>query len=421
MSNPRRVRLDLVAKGACMGVADVIPGVSGGTIALMLGIYRPFIQALGSLSARPVMPGLRWMASGFSTDRRAPFLEALATIRFGFLIPLGIGIVTAIAVGSAVIPGLIERYPEIMRGLFFGLIVASIPIPIRLIPRDRLPSLLAAIALALLTTVGSYWLTDPNRVADLAGEQTTVIADGETDLEHLLREGPSAHVSEAVFWAPANAELRDAIEAAEPETFAALTAARDAASGDAATDKSAIKARSLHYNELIPPAGTPLQVPRPAYWFTFIAGCIAICAMVLPGISGSFLLLIMGMYFFVLNALKGAVGSLLRLEPQLDAFAYVATFVAGLAVGIITFSRVLSWLLKRFPGPTMGALTGLMIGSLRALWPFQSVRDGILTNTLPAALDGTVVASLVALALGMVIVAVLTIIGARLGGAEPTH
>src|SRR5690606_17192868 len=98
-------------------------------------------------------------------------------------------------------------------------------------------------------------------------------------------------------------------------------------------DKDAIKARSAPYDELVVPAGTPVHVPRPTLWFIFFAGMIAICAMILPGISGSYILLILGAYFFVLNALKGFLTTLASGAVPWNQGVYVAVFCIGCAIG----------------------------------------------------------------------------------------
>ena len=104
------------------------------------------------------------------------------------------------------------------------------------------------------------------------------------------------------------------------------------------------------------PANTPEQS-----WFIFLSGAIAICAMILPGISGSFILLLMGKYEFILNAVK---------ELRIEVLAF---FAAGCLVGLLSFSKVISWLFKRFPNITIALLTGFMVGSLNKLWPWKQV------------------------------------------------
>ena len=239
-------------QGLLMGGADIVPGVSGGTVALIVGIYARLIESISrAVAAVPL----------FVRGRPGPAFRSIMSVEWGLIIPLAAGIATAIMVGSTVIPGLIEDHPVVMRALFFGLIAGSLMLPWRRI-QQRTPRNIAVL---------------------VAG---AVVAFG----------------------------------------FAGLP-------------------------------GT--SVESPALPLVFGAAAIAICAMILPGVSGAFLLLLMGMY-----------------EPTLDAMrardlAYIAVFMAGAAVGIATFASALRWLLVHARDVTMAALVGLMAGSLRALWPFM--------------------------------------------------
>jgi putative membrane protein len=241
-----------------MGSADVVPGVSGGTVALIVGIYERLILAVRHAAAAP-MPLLRGDVTGVG--------ERLRMVEWRLLLPLSAGIVVALGVGSVVIPHLLDRYPVAMLALFFGLVLASVPIPYR-------------------------------RMAGVRGH-------------HLLIMGGAALTAFALVGLPAR-------EGASPTT---------------------------------------LQV--------FLAASVAICAMILPGVSGAFLLKAMGMYEVTLSAVRG-----------LD-FVYVGTFVLGAFVGLGLFSRALAWLLERHHDRVMAALVGLMIGALRALWPWQRADRGL--------------------------------------------
>ena len=243
--------LTLVAKGFCMGAADVVPGVSGGTMAFILGIYTRLIDAIRSFDTV-------WLAALTRADVRT----AVARPHFRFLIPLGAGIVAAVAFFTRVvpIPRLLETHPELVYGLFFGLIVGSI--------------------LVLLVDVG--WRS----VRDVLGLVAGVALGG-------------------------------AIVTAVPTT-------------------------------------TP-----DAWWFIMFSGALAICAMVLPGISGSFVLLILGKYAHVLDGIG-------RLDP-----AIVVPFAIGAAAGLAAFTRVLSWLLHRFERTMLLVICGFLVASLWVIWPFQ--------------------------------------------------
>lgn len=278
--------------GLLMGGADVVPGVSGGTVALIVGIYRRLIDSISRAVA--IVPLLARRRPG---DART----SIASVEWALVLPLAAGILTAIAVGSVVIPELMEDHPVLMRATFFGLIAASIALPWGQI-RVRSGR---TIAVLLLAAIGAFLFSGL------------------------------------------------------PDT----------------------------------------SVTEPIYPVVFGAAAIAICAMILPGVSGAFLLVILGMY-----------------EPTLEAvrdrdLVYVAVFGFGAIVGLALFSSVLRWLLERVHDVTMAALVGLMAGSLRALWPFLEEDRGL---RLPA--DGDPVISAAVLAFGgFVFVLGLTRIG---GGAE---
>jgi putative membrane protein len=236
-----------------MGCAEVVPGVSGGTIALVVGIYERLLGSLRSAVG---------VATALLRRDREEARRYAATIEWGLLVPLGAGMAVAVLLGARIIPPLLERYPEESSALFFGLIVASLVVPWRMWEHRR-P---AHVAVAVGFAVAAFVLTGiPER------------------------------------------ELSD---------------------------------------------------PSPPVIFG--AAAIAICALTLPGVSGSYLLLAMGLYAPTLAAVD---------ERDLG---YVATFAAGALVGLALFARVLTWLLRRHRDVTVAALLGLMVGSLRALWPWAT-------------------------------------------------
>ena len=262
--------LTLFAKGFCMGASDVVPGVSGGTMALILGIYEELIQSIKAFDGAL----LRLVIQGRLT-------HALKTAPLGFILPLGIGILTAIFTLARGLSWLLETHPVAIWSFFFGLVLASAIAVGRRIDRWQLST---AISL-LLSALGAYVLVG------------------------------------------------------------------------------------------LVPVNTPETLP-----FVFLCGAIAICAMILPGISGSFILVLLGKYHFILNA----VG-------RFDILI-LSVFTAGTATGIMLFVRLLNWLLKRYFQITMAALTGLMIGSLRKIWPWKSLtalatdgseNNATLVNILP--------------------------------------
>lgn len=413
-----RDRVLLFLKGMCMGFADVIPGVSGGTMALVLGVYKEFVDTLRGLNLRWVGPLWRWVSGGRQADDLAALREELDRLNLLFLITLGLGIVTAVLVGSTFIPFLIENYPAPTRAFFFGLIVASVWVPVQMIRQSTGDgtAIAAAVLLSLAGVGFGYWVTNPASAYEGARESIEVTSSGET-LKKITRRGPTSGTAEQIYWAPENEALREAVAAASPEKAAELEQLH-AAAGEAALDKKALKARSRPYQSVEVPEGVEVTMPRPRLWFIAVAGAVAICAMILPGISGSYILLIFGVYFFILNALKGSIGLLVSGTLPTTHVMYLGVFGVALVAGILSFARVLSYLLERHAAPTLGALVGLMVGCLRGIWPFQQTVEGALVNIAPSAsypgFGGIVFAALA----GFALVAALTVVGQRFDGGD---
>ncbi|KIF52831.1 DUF368 domain-containing protein [Vibrio owensii] len=236
-------------KGMAMGAADVVPGVSGGTIAFITGIYDTLLESI-----RRINPSL------FSIWKKDGFKAAFNHINGFFLISLFAGIFTSIATLAKLISWLLETHPIPIWSFFFGLILVSV--------------------------------------------------------YHIIRQ----------------VEKRDAIR-----VVALLIGIGFA--------YSITVLKPLHM--------------EPTAINTILAGAIAICAMILPGISGSFILLLIGMYAPVLGAVKGF---------QIDI---LALFLVGCVAGLLSFSHLLSWLLRKFRDLTLMFLTGLMIGTLPKIWPWK--------------------------------------------------
>ncbi len=306
-------------RGMAMGAADVVPGVSGGTMALILGVYTRFIDALRSLNGALLKEVLVFLKAGLGAEARPRFWAAVRGADTFFLAFLGAGVVTAIASFSKVIPWLIDHYPAHMNGLFFGMIAASTMVPFRMMERRGAVQLVAFV----LATAFAFWFS-----------------------------------------------------------------------------------------------GLPVLNVEASLPFLFVCGAIAICAMMLPGVSGSFLLLVLGQYTYVLTALK-----------NLD-LAVIMVFGAGCATGLLSFSRLLSWLLHRYQATTLAALCGLMVGSLQKVWPFKDMSAQIVVgkkvvsagaNVLPtdASYTGAVALPLALMVVGLIAVVVLEKVGAAKG--KPAH
>jgi putative membrane protein len=248
----------VTARGVLMGGADVIPGVSGGTMALIVGIYRELVASIQSIGIEALRLLMKGRIAQLSRHINLPFLIALV-----------IGIGAAIVSLARVMPKLLRTYPAPVNGLFFGLILASIVIVWRQVKEYNFQNTV----LLVLGAVGAYLLVG-----------------------------------------------------------------------------------------LI-----PVETSN-SYAFIFLCGMVAICAMILPGISGSFILLLLGKYAFILNSLYMVT----RHRKVDEHLIVVLVFMAGCACGLMAFSRVLNWMLDRFHAATLAVLTGLMLGSLRKIWPFQA-------------------------------------------------
>ena len=248
----------LAMKGFLMGSADIVPGVSGGTMALIVGIYERLLNAIKSVNGRFIKL--------FFTFK---WKEAFSEIHLLFLVFLFTGIFAALGFFTKVVPLQIYMFthPEIVFGLFFGLILGSIYILIKALERfskAELAALVAGVAFGI-------WIVS------------------------------------------------------------------------------------------LVPADTP---EHPA--FVFLSGSIAICAMILPGISGSYLLLIMRKYDYLLSQI-GKLGGV----ETVDGLIGLLPFMLGAVVGLALFSRFLSWLLSKYHPQTIAVLIGFLIGSLYVIWPYQ--------------------------------------------------
>lgn len=258
--------LGLLVRGALIGLAEIVPGVSGGTIALIVGVYESIIRSAGHL-VRAVVHGMRALL-GRDGARHEARLHA-RRVHWGLLIPVLVGMFTAVVVGAALLEPVLEDHPVQARALFAGLILASLVVPARMVggrwtPREVVVGLLAALAAFFLTA--------------------------------------------------------------------------------------------------LPPAGEQ----DPSFVVVAVAAAFAVCALVLPGVSGSFLLLTVGLYQPTLAAVN---------DRDLP---YLGVFVLGAVVGLGVFVTGLQWLLEHRHRTTLVVMTGLMAGSLRALWPWQDEDRGLL-------------------------------------------
>jgi putative membrane protein len=294
---PSRILVDyigLIARGFAMGSSDIVPGVSGGTMALILGIYEELINSIRAVMNRKAIGHFL----------RFRIKKALDLIPWQFLACVAAGIFLAVFTMSYLLEWVLEHYPALLWALFFGLVVASI--------------------LTVSRRVGQWGVLP--LVGVLVGAVGTYILVGMV----------------------------------------------------------------------------PVQTPN-TWWFLFMSGALAISAMVLPGVSGAFILVLLGKYQYLLSAVT---------RRDIVPLLWV---VAGAGVGIVTFAQVLGWLFKRYHDMTVAVLMGMLIGSLRKIWPWKETLETILDrhgkeipiaqrNVLPAALTGEVVGAILLAVLGFCLI-----------------
>jgi putative membrane protein len=263
----------IYVRGVAMGAADVVPGVSGGTIAFITGIYDQLLTSINNADHIALKLLLQFK-----------FKELFERLNIKFLLPLMLGIATSILSLAKIITHLLEKYPEALWSFFFGLVLASSVLVVKEVKQWK-----PATALTLLAgIVIAYFI-----------------------------------VSMSVLQTP---------------------------------------------NTLL---------------FTFFSGAIAIVAMILPGISGSYILLVLDKYRYIIgivggipDGLKGMFGEAGFVDGFFQAqFHVLSVFAMGCLLGLISFAKVLRWLLHHYYDITMASLTGFMIGSLYKVWPWKEVLE----------------------------------------------
>ena len=253
--------LATVGRGILMGAADIVPGVSGGTVALILGIYQRLLEAISHVDARFLL-----------LIRHGRLRAAADWIDLRFLIALAFGIGVAIVSLAKLMHHLLEHHRDLTYAAFFGLILASGVLVGRMCRPENPVATARCVSLGLLAALTAFWIVSLDRLTD-----------------------------------------------------------------------------------------------QPGHGYTFVSGAIAICAMILPGVSGSYLLLMLGKY----HEITGIIKDLPKLAVTGEQFTTLAVFAVGCLFGLLLFGRLLRWLLARWWTSTMAALCGFMIGSLYKIWPLQ--------------------------------------------------
>lgn len=240
-----------------MGIAEVIPGVSGGTIAFITGIYKTLLDSIKSADHHAFKDLIRFNFSGLWTRLNGSFL----------IYVIG-GMAIGVLIGVFGVTHLLDAYPEALWGFFFGLIIASIPLMFSQMHQKKLKYLIPFLIGALI----AYGITSINPAA------------GSTN-----------------------------------------------------------------------------------YFYIFMAGVIAISALVLPGISGSFILLLLGLYVVIIPTIKSFLDS-----PSLSEFILLSVFALGCIVGLVVFSRLVTKAFDKYHDGTIALMSGFMLGSLNKIWPWRN-------------------------------------------------
>lgn len=265
-------------RGGLIGLAELVPGVSGGTIALITGVYERVLD-----SGNHLISAVKSLVVG--PDRRKEFVAECKRVDWWLLIPMLIGMAAMVLSLAGVMAAFVTNTPTLSRGLFMGMVAASVVVPLLMIDRRTVQR-----------------------------ERLWVYA--------------------LVFVAVAVAAF------------------------------------------LLTSSGAGAVVQQPPLWMVFCAAAVAICALALPGVSGSFFLLVVGLYAPTLNAI------------HTRDLGYIAVFGLGALTGLALFIRALHWLLEHHHTATMVAMSGLLLGSLRALWPWQGSGGALLAPGTDAAVVG---------------------------------
>lgn len=259
--------LIITLKGLAMGAADVVPGVSGGTIAFISGIYQELIDSINNVNL-----------SVLKTLKKDGLKAAWQQVNGGFLLALLTGIFISVLTFSKIITHLLEDHPILVWSFFFGLIIASI---------------------ALIWKETSNW-----KVVDILALVIGIVLS--------------------------------------------------------------------YYITIARPVSSP-----DSYWYIFLSGFIAIIAMILPGISGAFILLLMGSYETVIGTINKFREGIVKFDMAIlgDAMLKLSVFALGAIIGLKSFSKILHWMFEKHKNTTLALLIGFMAGSLNKVWPWKQVLE----------------------------------------------
>lgn len=297
--------------GFLIGLANLIPGVSGGTFALILGVYERLINFLNAINSAHILTGTKhfylWLKSCFNAQEGRELRDYLVDNDYPFMAVLGLGAILCIVAMSSLMKYLLLNHFVYTYAYFFGLIVLSVAIPWRMVKKWRLPLTLPLLAGIFLT----IFISCSVNPYDKSLSKSEIL-----EKQYQSQQGLSV---------------------------------KSLPSDTTSTSKFSYIGK---YN-------------GGEYIYIFFCGVIAISAMVLPGVSGSLVLILMNQYFAVISALANIRNLLV------DDLLFLGAMTLGIVFGLLSFARLIEFAFKKFHDPMVSFLIGLILGSLYSLWPFK--------------------------------------------------
>lgn len=330
--------------GICMGSADLIPGISGGTIAFIMGFYHQLLESIKTINVQAFNLLIKGHFKAFSSDVAWPFLLTLLSgISFAFI--------SLASLFHFVLEH--ETYRIYLYSGFLGLILASFWFCVRQIKEWKMRHFSGLIIGAII----AYTFTGSSFLSDSQGSYAIKLEMNQPNSSPVVNYNSEHHL----------------LMYLSKSVLSAMLA------------KKLISADTALYDS----EGTPLGVvadivKEPSYYSPMIdlwlvlCGAIAVCALLLPGISGSYFLTLLGVYPSIIGALADFTSGLRHFQFDSESFSILFSVGIGIIIGLLIFARFVSWLLRHYPEMTIATMSGFMIGALRSVWPFWSYTYALL-------------------------------------------
>lgn len=319
--------------GICMGAADLVPGISGGTIAFILGFYSPLLDSLKTLNR-----------SAFQSLLQGQWRDFSQKVAWKFLLTLLTGIICAFISLANFFHFILDHeiYRVYLYATFMGLILASFVFCLRQVQTWNWKLILGLVLSACL----AYALTSSTSPASVKNEYAIEIDIQPT--QHLISNyDPSTRL----------------LTNLSTETLSVLVA-----QGIVQRDMPVFNAQHGFLGQV-----QDVILPHQTSFFNgwlVLCGALAVAALLLPGISGSYVLTLLGVYPLVIEALVDFLHDIKHVSFNYEAFAVLWSLAVGIALGALAFARVLSWVLRVYPNQSLALLSGFMMGAMRSVWPF---------------------------------------------------